>query len=280
MSRHPTAIAALLLTIVLTGCTGLSTSSSSPTAVPQPTSAPPSGERLTVYAAASLTEALKEIGGLYSEKTGQQVDFNFGASNMLRTQIEQGAVVDVFASANKKEMDSLVQAGLVDGDPSEFAKNRLVIVVPKDNPARILIPQDLARPGVKFVTAQPGAPVGQYTVTALEKMSAEAAFGSDFKSKVDANTVSKEENVRAVLGKVALGEADAGVVYVSDISSAQRSKVTTLEVPDQFNTIASYPISLVKGAPHPDQAREFLQLVLSPEGQAVLQKYNFIPARP
>jgi molybdate transport system substrate-binding protein len=240
----------------------------------------PSGENLTVYAAASLTDAFREMATLFQTRTGARVDFNFGASNTLRTQLEQGAVADIFASANTMEMQNLAKAGLLVGDPSVFASNRLVVVVPRENTGKVSRLQDLSRSGLKFVTALPHVPVGQYTVAALEKMSADPAFGSDFKQKVDANTVSKEDSVRSVLSKVALGEADAGVVYVSDIVSAQRERVTTLAIPDQFNTVATYPIAVVKGGKRADQARKFIDFVLSPEGQAVLANYSFIPARP
>jgi molybdate transport system substrate-binding protein len=260
-------------TVAGAATTSAANATAAPAAVPAP-----GGEHLTVYAASSLTDAFKALGALFTQKTGQSVDFNFGASNTLRTQSEQGGKADSFASANAKEMDTLTKAGLVAGDASIFATNRLVVVLPKDNPAGIQTLQDLGKSGVKFVTAQPGVPVGQYAQDALTKMSQDATFGMDFKQKVDANTVSKEDNVRAVLSKVTLGEADAAIVYVTDIGAA-KDKVATLAIPDQFNTVAQYPIAVLKDAPHADQARQFVDLVLSPEGQDVLTRFGFAAAR-
>jgi molybdate transport system substrate-binding protein len=246
------------------------------TPTPAPTPAPPSGDNLTVYAASSLTNAYKEIGALYTQRTGWNVDLYFGASSTLRTQIEQGAVADVFASADTRNMDALVAGGLASGDPLLFARNRIVVVLPKDNPAGIMALQDLGRPGVKVVTTDPSVPIGQYTLQVLDKLSADPAFGADFRARVEANVVSREPNVRAVLGKVSLGEADASLVYVSDVLAAGDS-VRTLDIPDQYNVIATYPMVGVKGGRHLDQAQLFISLVLSDEGQAILARYNFIP---
>src|SRR5579884_66731 len=211
----------------------------------QPT-APSAGDALTVYAASSLTDAFTELGALFGRRTGTRVELNFGASSALWTQIEQGAAADVFASASMADMQALERAGLLRGDPAVFANNRLVIVVPRDNPAGINAPRDLAKPGVKFVAAQPGVPVGQYAATALERMSADTAYGADFKARGDANTVSREDNVRTVLAKVTLGEADASIVYASDVPPAVRDKVATVAIPDPFNPLATYPIAAVR----------------------------------
>ncbi len=243
----------------------------------QDTPAPPSGENLTVYAAASLTNAFTEIAALYTLRTGWQVDFNFGASSALRTQIEQGGVADVFASADTRQMDMLVASGLNAWNPEIFVTNRLVVIVPASNPAGITTLRDLGNPGVKFITTQPSVPIGQYTLQVLDNMSADPAFGSDFRARVEANIVSSEENVRGILSKVALGEADAGIVYISDINAAPPDSLLTLEIPDQFNVLAQYPIVGLADAPHLDQAQLFVDLVFSPEGQAILGHYRFSP---
>jgi molybdate transport system substrate-binding protein len=237
----------------------------------------PSTSNLTIYAAASLSDAFKEIGTLYTQRTGWNVDFNFGASSTLRTQIEQGGIADLFASADTTQMTMLVQEGLNEGEPRVFARNRLVVAMPRDNPAGITQLQDLATPGVKYVTANPDVPIAKYAAQALDAMSADPAFGSDFRARVEANLVSREENVRAVLAKLSLGEADAGIVYVTDAQTAQ-DRVVTLDIPDQYNVIATYPIVLLRDGQHKDQGALFMNLVLSSDGQAILAKYGFIGA--
>lgn len=248
-----------------------------PTAAP-PTSAPaPTQEELVVFAAASLTESFTELGKLFeAANPGARVIFNFAGSQQLRSQLEQGAPADVFASANKKEMDAAIAASLIiSGTQQTFARNRLVVIYPKANPGGIETLADLARPGLKLVIADKAVPVGQYTLDMLDKMSKDPAFGADFGANVLKNVVSMEQDVKAVVAKVQLGEADAGVVYSTDVASAA-GDVTPLEVPDQFNQLASYPIAVLEKAPLPDLAQKFVDLVLSDEGQAVLTSYGFI----
>src|SRR5205085_10514598 len=153
-----------------------------------------------------------------------------------------------------------VKGGLASGDPTGFARNRIVVVLPKDNPDGSMALQDLGRPGVKVVTTDPAVPIGTYALQVLDTLSADPAFGADFRARVEANVVSREANVRAVLGKVSLGEADAAMVYVSDAATA-RDSVTTLDIPDQYNVLAAYPMVGVKDGSHPDQAQLFISLV-------------------
>jgi molybdate transport system substrate-binding protein len=243
------------------------------------TTASASGE-IIVFAAASLTDPFNEIKGeMEKANPGLKITFNFGGSNTLRAQLEQGAKADVFASANQTEMDKAFEAKLVDNKGETFVKNRLVVVLPRTNPGKIEKLLDLARPGLKFVTAQKDVPVGTYTIQALEKMSKDPAYGSEFQTKVEANIVSREANVKQVVSKVQLGEADAGIVYLSDISAKIAPEVLTLDIPDQFNTLATYPIALLKAAPNVAAAKIFLDFVLSAKGQEILKKNNFIPAR-
>ncbi len=250
-----------------------------PTAL-QPTTAPVANNAsgtLTVYAAASLTDAFKEIGQQFqAANPGTTVEFNFAGSQDLVTQIEQGAKADVFASADLKNMDALNSKSLVGSTPQVFARNHLVVIVPKDNQAGIKTLQDLAKVGIKLDLADKTVPVGNYTLQMLDKLSADATYGAGFKDAVLKNVVSQENNVKAVVSKVSLGEADAGVVYSTDAQTAA-DKVTTIEVPDQFNVIAMYPIARVKGAPNASLADKWIAFVLSPEGQAILNKYGFIP---
>lgn len=267
----PTATTASTTTVAAT--------TASSTTAPATTAAAPATGELIVFAAASLTDPFNEIkANVESANPGLKISYNFGGSNTLRAQLEQGAKADVFASANQTEMDNALKSGLVADKGTTFVRNRLVVVLPKNNPGKIEKLQDLARSGIKLVVAQKNVPVGGYTLQALDKMSKDPAFSSDFSAKVQANFVSQESNVKQVVTKVQLGEADAGIVYISDISASVTKDVTTLEIPDQFNTIATYPIAALKSATNTAAAKVFISYVLGGQGQAILKKNNFIPA--
>ena len=232
------------------------------------------GSSLTVDAAASLTAAFGDIGKAFeAANPGTKVALNFAGSQQLRTQIAQGARVDVFASADNKNMDSLKSQGLV-GDPQIFARNRLIVILPKSNPAGVKALKDLAKPGVKLDIADASVPVGNYTLQALDKLAADSAYGADFRNQVLARVVSKETDVKQVVSKVLLGEADAGIVYTTDAQAAI-DKLTTIDIPNQFNVVAAYPIAVVKSSAKPALAQKFVDYVLSADGQAILQKYGF-----
>jgi len=236
---------------------------------------------LTVFAAASLTESFTEIGKQFeTENHNVKVAFNFANSQQLRAQLEQGAKADVFASANTKEMTTAIISDslVVSGTQHTFVTNRLAVIVPKSNPGKITSLADLARPGLKLDFADPSVPVGQYALDMLGKMSKDASFGATFKDKVVANVVSREDNVKSVVAKVRLGEADAGVVFTTDITPDAAKELTTLDVPDRFNVIAVYPIAPLKNAVEPKLASQFVDWVLSSKGQQVFAKYGFIPA--
>ncbi len=238
----------------------------------------PAGQPVTlnVFAAASLQAAFTTIGRqFHAAHPNVSVTFNFGGSNTLAQQITQGAPADVFASANAAQMDVVVKAGDADGTRVKtFAHNRLVVIYPRSNPTHLQRLQDLARPGVKIVLAAAAVPAGQYALVFLGKASADPAFGASYKANVLKNVVSYETDVKAVLAKVSLGEADAGIVYVTDAATAA-SSLGTFEIPDALNTIALYPIVALKGAPHA-AAQQFVDAVDSPDGQAVLASYGFI----
>ncbi len=177
-------------------------------------------------------------------------------------------------------MDALVQSGQVNGGASQvFARNRLIVIYPEDNPAGLMTLQDLAKPGVKLVLAAKEVPVGQYALQFLDKAAADSAFGASFRAHVLKNVVSYEENVKAVLTKVTLGEADAGIVYASDITGTTGAKVGRIHIPDDLNVIAVYPIAPIKDAAHAAVAERFVTYVLSANGQAILIKYGFIVGR-
>ena len=237
---------------------------------------PDRAEPLTVFAASSLTDAFSEIGTKFGDThPGVKVIFNFAGSQQLRQQLEQGARADVFASANNKEMDAAIKSGLIiSGTPQVFVRNRLAVIVPKDNPGNVQSLPDLARPGLKIVLAASNVPVGGYALAALDKMNQQ--FGATFSSTVLSNVVSFEDNVRQIVAKIQLGEADAGIVYTSDVTPAAAEKVTTIDIPDPFNVIASYPIASLTSAPQPDLAADFITYVMSPDGQSILKKWGFM----
>jgi molybdate transport system substrate-binding protein len=235
---------------------------------------------LSVFAAASLTEAFQEIGKTFeAQHPDTKITFNFAGSPQLVQQITQGAAVDVFASASTRSMDTLIQAGHAVSETTRiFAHNRLVVIYPKDNPAKIQTLADLAKPDLQLVIAAKEVPVGQYALDFLAKARADSAFGSSYEEAVLKNIASYEQSVRAVLSKVALGEADAGIVYRSDITAGS-DKVGVLDIPDTLNVIASYPIAVINNARHVERAQQFAELVLAAEGQTILGKHGFIAAK-
>jgi molybdate transport system substrate-binding protein len=240
--------------------------------------APARSETVRVFAAASLTEAFADIAAEYRRHhPGDIVELNFGGSQLLRTQIEQGAPADLFVSADEAHMAALADAGLLRGDAAVCARNRLVIVVPAGRP-RIRRLADLAQPGVRVVVANANVPVGRYTSLVLDRMTRAGLFGDDFRSRVTANVVSQETSVRGVLAKVALDEADAGFVYATDAAAAA-GKVAVLDIPDRMNAVAEYPIAVLAGSRVPDAAARVLEFVLGETGQALLAKRGFQPGR-
>jgi molybdate transport system substrate-binding protein len=241
--------------------------------------AAPAPSTLTVYAAASLTDAFRELGRtLEASHPGLTVQFNFAGSQQLALQIEQGAPADVFASADQRWMSHATEKGLVAGEARVFARNRLVAIVPRTNPARIGGLPDLARRGTKIVLAAEAVPAGKYSREALENLSAAPGFPPGYDRSVLANVVSQEENVKAVVAKVQLGEADAGLVYRSDVTPTVSRYVRVFEIDDSYNVIASYPIAVLKGARNAEAAEWFVDLVSSVAGQQTLQRHGLLPA--
>lgn len=229
---------------------------------------------ITIYAASSLTDVFNEMGKAFEAKNkGTKVQFNYGSSAALATQINEGAPADVFAPANNAQMRAVAEKGNVI-QPAIFASNDLVVVVAKGN-SQVQSFEDLARPGLKLVLAAQEVPVGQYAREALQK--AAVSFGTAFPQRVLANVRSGEPNVRSVLTKVELGEADAGIVYSTDTATAEN--VRTVAIPAEFNVVAEYPIAALKGSRNRDAASGFVAFVLSPEGQAIVRKYGFGEAK-
>nr|WP_220195106.1 molybdate ABC transporter substrate-binding protein [Ktedonospora formicarum] len=157
-----------------------------------------------------------------------------------------------------------------------FARNKIAVIIPASNPGKISTLKDLGQKGKKIVVAAPSVPVGKYMLQVLDKMGKSSEYGSSYESTVKSNFVSQEENVKAVVQKVQIGEADAGFVYLTDITSAVSDKVKIIEIPDTFNVIAEYPIALTKDSKHAQDAQAFVDYVLSTKGQATLTKYRFI----
>lgn len=234
---------------------------------------PPNNQELIVFAASSLTDAFTAVAEAFEEENpGTAVVINFAGSSQLAAQLVEGGQADVFASANEKQMQMVIDAGRVTSSaPVPFVSNRLTIVVPADNPAGVTALADLSRPGILLVLAIEGVPVRQYTDTIA------ARLGPAFTAGFYANLVSEEENVRQVLAKVALGEADAGLVYSSDVTPDMARQVRQIFIPDAQNEVASYPIAVVVDAPHPERAQRFIEFVLSDAGQTILASWGFGP---
>lgn len=218
---------------------------------------------LTVYAAASLTKTFDAMGKEFEkEHDGVKVEFSFGGSSDLVSQIQQGAPADVFASADTANMDKLVADDLQSGDPEDFASNTLEIAVPPDNPAGITSFADLAKDGVNTVVCAPEVPCGAATQKAEEV------------TGVTLHPVSEEQSVTDVLAKVASGEADAGLVYVTDVAGAGDA-VTGITFPESSEVVNTYPVVALKDSDQPELAREFVELVLGDAGQSILQDAGF-----
>jgi molybdate transport system substrate-binding protein len=257
---------------------GVASAMASPEAMTAPEAEfPEGGGELTVFAAASLTDAFESIkADLEGAHEGLAITYNFAGSQALVTQMTEGAEADVFASANNAQMTSADENALIASDPVTFVRNELAIVTPADNPAGIAAPQDLGNEGIRLVLAQADVPVGRYAREAVCQMEQDTAeFGDGFVERVAANVVSEEEDVRDVLAKVQLGEADAGIVYVSD-ARIGGDDVNLIEIPADLNVIATYPIATVIGG---DEALgdAFIAYVLSDEGQATLVEFGFEP---
>ncbi|MEO8287565.1 MAG: molybdate ABC transporter substrate-binding protein [Chloroflexota bacterium] len=253
----------VVLSMLVGGCGGVAVT---------PTAA--SGE-VVVFAASSLKDAFGVVGDNLNTAGLVKATFNFAGSQTLVTQLSQGARADVFVSADAKTMDAAIVSGeIASGTQKLMATNRLVVITEPDN-GKVSKLQDIAAPGLKLVVAGPSVPAGNYSLQMLDKLSADPAYGAGFKDAVLANVVSREDNVRQVVAKVQLGEADAGIVYVTD---AAGGKVGKIDIPAQYNVPARYYIAPLKNASNPAGAKRFVDYVLSEAGQSVLKGFGFGPA--
>lgn len=246
-----------LLAVLLAGC---SISSSDPGA-----------QRLTVFAASSLTDAFNSLEEAFeAENEGVDVILNYASSSQLAAQLNEGVAADVFASANPTQMRVVIDGGrIAAGSDTLFVSNRLVLITPLDNPANITSLEDLVNEGIALILAVEGVPVRQYTDEIV------AALPADFQEAFYTNLVSEEDNVRQVSAKIALGEADAGVVYTSDVTPDIVDKVQQIAIPDGQNVVAAYPIAPLVDTQNPELAQSFIEFIMSDEGQAILADWGF-----
>ena len=271
----------------------------------------PKEKVLVVFAAASLAEAFGDIADAFERDNPEvTVKINFAGSQRLRTQLEHGASADVFASADAVQIDRLMASGLLLGQPVPFTTNRLVVIVPKSNgsihgvgdngvlannypapgelatialrevtdypPGPVMTLLDLANDGVKLVVALPEVPAGAYARAVIANIGADPATGPEYAQRVLANVVSMEPNVRSVAQKVALGEADAGIVYWSDAQVERLAgRVRALPIPERSNVMAGYPVGRLRASAEPELAGKFIDFLRSPRGQNILFEHGF-----
>ena len=260
----------IILTSVLLSACG------SQPSTPAPTAPAARGAELKVFAASSLSAAFNALGQSFERANPDvAVTFTFAGSQQLAQQIGQGQPADVFASANTKQMETVIASGqVVKGSDQIFARNRLVVVYPKTNPANIKELKDLAKPGIKLVLADKAVPVGGYALDFLNRAALLPTYGATYSQTVLSNVKSYEQDVKAVLNKVMLGEADAGIVYTSDIALDQAEALGRIDIPDDLNTIAVYSIAPIKDSRNA-AAKKFVDYIMSSEAQVVLGKYGF-----
>lgn len=257
MNRPLATVAATALVVALAGCSSQASPSSGSS------SSPPSSTRLTVFAAASLKNTFTMFGQQFeAAHAGTKVTFNFAGSADLVTQLQQGAPADVFASADTKNMDRATAAHLTKGTPVTFASNTLEIAVPPSNPAHISSFADLTRPGVKLVVCAPVVPCGA------------AAQKVETATKITLKPVSEESAVTDVLNKVQTGEADAGLVYVTDVKGAG-GKVKGVLFPESKQAVNKYPIAILTESKNAALARQFSELITGADGHKVLADAGF-----
>ena len=280
-TRVPALVGALLLALAAcsSGATSAPAGSSvapSSTAPSVAAGSPAAPASLTIYGAASLKGALDKVKAAYeTANPGTTLTISTDSSSALETQVEQGAPADVFLSADTTNPKKLVDKGMAAGAAVSFAGNKLTIVVPSANPAGIATPADLAREGVKVIAAGDAVPITKYATQLVANLAKESGYPADFVAAYTANIASKEDNVKAVIAKIELGEGDAGIVYVTDAKAS--TKVATVDVPDSANVPATYAGVVVKASANTASAQAFLAWVAGPDGQAILAGFGFLP---
>ena len=277
-------LGALLVVIAfVAACSGPGAAGSvGPTGAVAPSTAPTlvswaGAVELTIFSAASLKGALDAVETAYAMAApGVTLTIATDASSTLRTQIEQGAPADVFLSADQTNPKMLVQKGLADGAAVDFAGNTLAVIVPTANPAGIATLADLAKPGVKVIASGADVPITKYVRQVVANLAGLGGYPAGFAAAYDGNVVSKEENVKAVVAKIELGEGDAAIVYATDAKAS--TKVATVPIPVEANVPATYAGVVVRASPNAAAAHTFLTWLAGPDGQAVLGTFGFLPA--
>ena len=259
----------LALVLLLAGC-----SAATGTAVVAGSAA--DAVQLTVFAAASLQGAIRAAEAAYvASHPGTTVTVSTGSSAALAAQIEQGAPADVFLSADTANAQKLVTDGFAAGSAVVFARTELAVIVPVGDPGGISTPADLAKPGLRIIAAGEAVPITRYADRLVANLGAQPGYPAGFAAAYAANIVSREDDVKAVLAKIELGEGDAGIVYATD--AAASTKVRTIAVPATANVPVTYAGDVVRASPHQVAAAAFLGWLAGPDGQAVLSRFGFLP---
>jgi molybdate transport system substrate-binding protein len=263
---------AAVAAIVVSGCSGAATPPAPPAAASAARSTSAGG--LTIYAASSLTAAFKDLAAAYTAATGTSIILSFDASSALEAQIEQGAPADILASADTTNPQKLETAKLAAGTPINFAGNVLTIIVPARGSSAVATPADLGKAGVKIIGAGDAVPITKYANQLVANLAKQPGYPANFAAAVAANVVSKEDNVKAVVSKVELGEGDAGIVYVTDARAS--TKVRTIDVPAAANVPATYAAVALQASKNVTAAQAFLTWLTDTDAQAILAKYGFL----
>jgi molybdate transport system substrate-binding protein len=251
-----------LILLVVTGCNSSSATHSSETK-----------QELVIFAATQLHDAFLELNEVFEQRNEVKVSINFAGSQVVRTQIEQGAPADIFASADISHMKALQKKGLVKEDRI-FSYNTLTILIPKKNSAQLESIEDLGKKKYNLVIGVEAVPIGMYARQFLDK--ANTVFGEGYKEKVLSNVASLEANTRAVAGKVIMGEADAGIVYVTDVIPSTINKVQTIDIPYDLNVFTTNTIAITSNTTQPELAELWVDFLLSDEGQTILTTHKFL----
>ena len=271
-----------VLAVVLVACSASGTTSptapAAPAASPSTASTAPSAAtaELTIYAASSLKSALDKARTEYeAANPGTRLVISTDASSALETKIEQGAPADVFLSADTANPQKLVDKALANGSLTNFAKNKLTVIVPKDNPAKIQTPADLANAGIKVIAAGDAVPITKYADQLVGNLAKQPGYPADFVDAYNANIASREDNVGAIVAKVGMEQGDAAIVYMTDANA--QADVAPVDVPPDANVIATYAGAVVKSSANPSASNAFLTWLAGPDGQAVLSGFGFLP---
>ena len=271
---------AVVLAAWVSACAVAAPAAPTPAPIAVPTLVDPISGDIVVFAASSLTDAFKDIAADFQRlHPAARVVLSFGGSSQLAVQLENGARADVFASADQAQMDLARRASVILSPDRTFVKNRLVVIAPRENPAGVSSLQDLARDGVKVIGAQVNVPIGAYTQTLLESASAAPGYGSDFSRRVERNLVSREDTVRQIVAKIQLGEGDAAVVYLTDVTPQIADQFVEIALPDTLQVIANYPVAQARGR-NPNGGQAFIDYVLSDAGQYALAPWGFLTLPP